>query len=209
MKLSATINRREIFHGYSKNRFPKNLLISFITIIIGIICGTIIYIINSDFISNRLVKYFVSFYTEFSGKKFYEIFCGIILSFLSYYILLVIFGTSVLGFVPTIATAFFKAFGMGCLATYIISAYELHGFEYFLLIIFPGKILIIFSLLLLTEMCIDSSQRIKELSEKGSAERFSLNLYLKKSLLILIMMILSALTETICIKLFSSLFELG
>ncbi|MGN1418571.1 MAG: stage II sporulation protein M, partial [Acutalibacteraceae bacterium] len=103
--------------------------------------------------------------------------------------------------------AFFKAFGMGCLTAYIFSAYELHGFEYFLLIVFPGKILMLFSVLLITETGIEASKNIKQLSQKGSGDKFNTALFLKKMGFILLIMTLSVLIETICIKLFSPLFE--
>lgn len=209
MKINAVVTKPEFMKKNSYKSPSKALIISFFTILLAIILSTILFNLNSALISDKLMELFIKFETDFSNKTFIEIFSGFVLSFVPFYVLVTIFGTSLVGFFPIIITVFVHTFGIGCLASYIFSEYALMGFEYFLLVMFPGKIITIFGGLLLCEITVNSSQQIKEGVKKISGEVWGQKIYSLRCLIVGFLFLLAALVDTITVKLFSPLFGLN
>ena len=206
MKINAVITKPKLLQKNYKSP-SKALIISFLTIIAGIILSVILFYLNHTFISDKLLKLFVNFQTDFSNKSFAEIFCGFLLSYLPYIFFAVIMGTCSLGVIPVVVLTFAQSLGIGSLASYIISQYALKGFEYFLLIIFPGKVICIFAMLILCESTLSSSMQIRELSEKSTGESFNKKVYITRVLAVSVLFAVSSLVDTVTVKLFSSLFN--
>lgn len=207
MKISATFKRPKIDTGSFKGILPQGLGISTAVFTLGIIVSAIVFILNQNFISENIASYFNSFYLSLSSKNFLEIFCGDILVLLPFYVLLVIFGTSAFGSVAGLVTLFFKSFGLGATVSFLFYKYQLKGIEYFLLVFLISKLILVFDLLFISQNCVSSSQKIKKLAERVQSDSFDFKLYGKKCLFAFIVMLISCLTEAICIKIFSPLFN--
>ncbi|MGN1195036.1 MAG: hypothetical protein ACI4SB_06095, partial [Acutalibacteraceae bacterium] len=100
--------------------------------------------------SGELCKYFFSFSTDFSGKSYIEILSGFLSVNIIYYCIITVMGTSALGEIPIILLTFLQAMGIGSLTSYLFTSYGIRGFEYFLLVLFPGKVVLLIGSLLLT-----------------------------------------------------------
>lgn len=207
MKISATFSKPKIKYNSFKELFPQGLAISAAVFAAGIIVSSVVFVLNKVFISEKIDTYFNYFYLSASSKNFIEIFCGSILVILPFYVLLVIFGTSVYGSYAGLAMLFFKSFGMGAVVSFLFYKYQLKGIEYFLLVFLISKLILVFDLLFISQNCVSSSQKIKKLAEKEQSDSFDFKLYRKKCLFAFAVMIISCLTEAVCIKIFSSLFD--
>ena len=184
----------------------KGLLAAFISSLTGIISGTLIYtffLINE----NPIFDVFHSFYTDFKDKTDIEAFSGIVVVILLYFFVLFISGSSFMGKYLCVSATFFKAVGIGALISFLYSEYGLKGLEYVLLVFFPGKCILLFAAILMTKNSFDMSNTVKNgMSEKGSIASF-VKMYYVKSLLSLIIFIVSATADFLLIKIFSDLFD--
>ena len=202
MKINAVISKPSLNVDYAN----KTAIISAGIIVLGIISGTIIFILSDKTIGNELFDYFISYTTDFSNKNKPEVFSGLILSNIPYFIVTVILGVSIVGvyFVPLIT--FIKSVGIGMLITYIYQAFSLKGIEYCLLILFPGKFILIFAMILLTQNSLITSNNIR-LSVNASKDRaVDINKYMLRTVFIVFIIMLSATVDFVTVISFSSLF---
>lgn len=187
----------------------KLLIVSAAVLFCGIAAGALLFRTNSSYMSNEIYRYFISFSTDFSGKSYIEILSGFLSVNVLFFCVAAILGTSALGDIPVFVLTFFKASGIGALTSYLYSTYGLRGFEYFILVLFPGKIFLVISMLLLAQSSSMSSIRVRKCINKLSQEEYDLKVYLLRSLFILILIIVSCLVDSVAIKLFSPLFSLS
>lgn len=185
----------------------KSLLTAFFSVLSGLMSGSLVYafdIFNND---NPIGEIFISFNTDFIGKTDIEVFSGITVSVLIYFMILFISGSSIFGRTMCIVTTLLKFAGIGALISHLYSSYGLKGLEYVLLIFFPGKLFLIFAAVLMTKCSFDMSNTVKNGSgEKGSTASV-MKLYYLKSLVFLSVFILSAAVDFFTIKIFSGLFD--
>lgn len=205
MKVSAVINAKK-FSTRQLHKLPS-AFVSFIPIALGLIFGSIIFNFSGDSIFSSLKTYFLSFSTDFSNKSTLEIISGMLLTYLPYFIMMVIFGMCALGTAPVFVLSFFKSAGIAMTATYIYSVYALKGVEYCLLIFYPGKILSLLGMLMLTHSCYFMSTGISRLIKGTGNTEVEIEKYILRSLLIGAIFILSSLVDFLMIKCFSSLFS--
>ena len=185
----------------------KSAFISASVIAVGIIAGTCIFVFSKESISNSLFDYFVNFSTDFSNKNKPEILSGIILSHISYFVMMLIFGTSVVGTHAVIILTCVKSMGIGVLTTYIYSAFSLKGIEYCLLVLFPGKSILIFAMILLTQSCYVASNNIRESIKIREGRVVSFDKFVLRALFIFFLIMISSVIDFITIISFSSLFD--
>ena len=185
----------------------KSAIISAGAIALGIVLGSILYSAGKVAEDSTLIDYFISFAMDFSNKNKPEILSGIILSHIPYFIMMLIFGTSVIGTPAVVLLTCIKSMGLGLLTTYIYSAFSLKGIEYCLLVLFPGKFILIFAMILLTQSCLVNSESIRNSLKNKEGRVVSYDKFALRSLLILILIILSALTDFVTIISFSQLFD--
>ncbi len=203
MKISAVIAPKKL------NFKPQNtsVLLSFLPIALGLVAGSVIYVLCEEYLTGKLWDYFISFATEFSQKNGPEIFSGLIVSNLPYIILMFLFGTCAVGAPIVPMLSFIKSAGLSLTATYIYATYALEGIEYCLLVFFPGKVLLLFAMLLLTQSSFTTSREVNK-AIKGIAEtQVRLVTYILRSALICAVFILSSLVDFLMIISFSSLFS--
>ena len=194
---------------YKLTLSDKLLLVSGLVIMLGIMTGVLLFRTNSSYMSGELCKYFLSFSTDFSGKSYIEILSGFLSVNIIFYCIMTVMGTSALGEIPIILMTFLQATGIGSLTSYLFTSYGIRGFEYFLLVLFPGKVVLLIGSLLLTQNCIKSVIQIRQGLKQASHEQYSLKLYLIRSLFILAIIIASCLIDSVTIKLFAPLFSLN
>ena len=203
MKINAVISKQTL----NINSANKSAILSAIIIALGIIAGAVVFIFSQDNIVNTLVEYFISFAMDFSNKNKPEILSGIILSHIPYFLTMLILGTSVVGTPGVMILTAMKSMGIGMLTTYIYSAFSLKGIEYCLLVLFPGKFILIFAMILLTQSCYITSRSIKESIKTKENRGVHFEKFALRSIFIAFLIILSAIVDFVTIISFSSLFD--
>lgn len=203
MKINAVISKPSLKVNYT----DKTAILSAVIIALGIICGTIIFLLSDNSITETLFEYFISFTTDFSNKNKPEILSGLILSHIPYFIATIVLGLSVVGVYLIPIITFIKSIGIGLLITYIYQAFTLKGIEYCLLVLFPGKFFLIFAMILLTQNCLITSNNIR-LSAKGSKGRVvEPDKFILRTIFIVFIILASVAIDFITIICFSSLFD--
>lgn len=203
MKINAVISKPSIYVNYAN----KTAILSAVIIAMGIISGTIIFLVSDDTVAETLFEYFISFTTDFTNKNKPEILSGLILSHIPYFVVMEILGVSVVGIYLIPMITFIKSVGIGMLVTYIYQMFTLKGIEYCLLVLFPGKFILIFAMILLAQNCLITSDNIR-LSAHGNKDRVvELNKYILRTIFIAMIIIVSSIIDFITIISFSSLFD--
>lgn len=208
MKVSAVISAK----GLGRKKFNKTIssvVIAALPLILGIIFGSITYFLSDKSIFDSLKTYFLEFATEFSGKNKPEIISGLIVSYIPYVIIMLIFGMCACGAMPIFLVSFFKSAGIGMTATYIYDVYALKGLEYSLLVFYPGKIIAVFAMLILTHSCYAMNNEISS-SIKGKCDSpVRVDRYIVRTLLISSIFAVASVVEFLTIICFSELFSFG
>lgn len=191
--------------GFSLN--DKGLLAAFLSVLTGLISGSLVYVLVIHKNNNPIIDMFITFNTEFVEKSDIEVFLGIAISVLIYYIALFISGSSFLGRTICIVATIFKSAGISAMISYLYTVYGLIGLEYVLLVFFPGKLILIPAAVLMTKCSFDMSHTVKSgLNEKGSVPSI-VKIYYLKSLIFLLIFIISATVDLFTLKIFSNLFD--
>ncbi len=205
MKISATFPS-EIM---KKERFVKDktLLFSFIVIAAGLIGGTIMFAFTNGLLGNEIPDLFSDYFAALSYKTKTEVFTGMLITNLPYIILMIVSGSSAYGTVLIAILSFVKVSGLGILSSYFYSCYALKGIEYSLLVFFPGKFILILSVLFMMHICINNSLQINKLIKgEWKTENSSLH-YSVKVVTAVILFVISALIDCFMTVSFSSLFS--
>lgn len=188
-------------------RKDQGLLAAFLSALTGLVSGAFVYAFVLHEKNDLIVGAFIKFTTKFSDKSDIEIFSGFALGVLFYFAALFISGSSFLGKRLSIVITLFKTAGIGTLISHLYITYGLKGLEYVLLVFFPGKIIFIFAAVLMTKCCFDMSSSVKNgVDEKGSAAQL-IKMYYLKTLVYLLIFILSSAVDFFTIKIFSDLFD--
>lgn len=205
MKVSAVISPK-IIKG-NTFRYDKISLLNFGVLALGLLFGAVIYILSEDYLTGEIWNYFIKFTTDFSSKTNIEILSGMILSHIPYITLVVIFGTSAVGTSMIILISFFKTMGLSVVSSYIYSTYGLKGIEYSVMVFFPGKFVLLLSMLLLMYICINSSMSIKRTLAGELQSDYSFSEYLLKVSIGVVFFLLSSVIDFLAVICFSSLFS--
>ena len=192
MKVSAVITKPDVRIDSTK----KSALVSGAAVSAGIILGAFLYVFAKDGLTG-----------DFSNKNKPEIISGLIIPNVMYFIAMVIFGTSVIGTPAVYAMSVLKSSGLGLLTAYIYDCFALKGIEYCLLVIFPGKFLLIFAMVLLTQNCSHMSMAIYRCMKNAESRGADIRKFSARSFLILIILLISSLIDFVLLISFSSLFD--
>ena len=208
MKVSAVIRNpsRDLFNTINKN---KSSVQSTAIIVLGIIFGVLLYVFNSESLTEDLFEYFISFTTDFSHKSKPEIFSGLLLPDLIYLIIMMILGTCVFGTPAVICFSLVNSMGLGMLMTYINDNFALKGIEYCVMIFLPGKFLLVLAMILLTQNSVVTSISIRESACSKSDRVVDFKKYTLRGIVVLAIILLSSLIDFLTITSFSSLFKFG
>ena len=205
MKIRAVISTDIIKSGgFIKHKLQ---LLNPALLALALVSGTVLYVVSRDYLTGEIWECFTGFFLDFSSKTKLEVFSGMLLSHLPYLVLTIVFGTCSMGYILVITAAFVKIMGIGMIATYLYSSFGLQGIEYALLIFFPGKFLMIFSMLYLMDICTTNSLYIKSLTKGESIIKNSSNLYTVRTVTAVIVFTFSLLIDCFLAVSFSSLFS--
>lgn len=206
MKVSAVIKNpaKDIIQTMNEN---KSAVISSLIIISGIITGVLIYVVNNENLSNDLMEYFLKFNTDFSHKNKPEIFSGLLLPDLIYLTSMSILGTCAFGAPIVILISIINSMGLGTLTAYIYDSFALEGIEYCLIVLLPGKFLLILAMILLTQNCTVTSKHIKNSIFNKDNRVVDFRKYTARIIVIAIILLLSTLVDYITLTSFISLFN--
>ncbi len=206
MKIGAVISAEKLKFSPVKINNPS-ALVSFSVIASGLVFGCLFYTFEGSLLKNELWNFFVSFSSDFSNKNKPEILSGLLISNMPYVCLMTVFGTCAVGTPAVFLLSFLKSAGLGALSSYIYSSYALEGIEYCLLIFFPGKIILLFAMLLLTQSCYTLSRDIFSALKQEGIKKVNMEKYFLRTVLITAIFSFSALIEFLCLTSFSSLFS--
>ncbi len=200
--------KKQKYSLYVKKVFDKDdisLYISFGSILTGFLCGVLMYIYTDDSIKNKISDFFISFHTDFSDKSTIEIISGFLLYGIIYYFSMLLLGSSIFGNVLSPMLTTVKASGITVLICAFYCEYSLKGLEYTLLVFSPGKSILIVAMLIMTKTCIDMSGEIKAYTKNNQSE--IIKTYLLKCCALLPFFVFSWITDLLCVKIFSGLFD--
>lgn len=203
MKINAVIAPRRI--NVNKTTFSQNktTVTTLLIMISAVVAGTVLYTLTKQRSDDSLDIAFMNFTGEFINKSKPEIFSGLLLGTGIYLVLIVLFSTSVIGVPFIYSLTFLKMMGLGTLVSYIYSIYGLKGVEYCILIVLPGKFLLILGSLILTDSSVYLSRSIRQ---KDKDKKTDLRKQALRFLFVLIIMTLSVTVDFLTLTFFSKLF---
>ena len=146
---------------------------------------------------------FLSSIESFKDKSKPELFSDLLLGPFIFNLIIVLFSTSVFGDKIVSVLLYIRTLGLGLLISYIYSRYGLIGIEYVFLIILPGKLIYILSLVLAIKNCYFTVNLIKEKSESNNRQ---LNVIIIRYVIALLLLIFSVVIDTLNRAIFSDLF---
>lgn len=207
MKVSAVISPK--FIKRNSTNYDKMSLINFSVLSLGLLFGVLIFILAEDYLTGEIWEYFIRFSVDFSSKNGIEILSGMILSHIPYILLMIVFGTSVCGIAPIMLISMIKTMGLGLVSAYIYSAYSLKGVEYSFIVFFPGKFVLLLSVMVMMHICVNASRAISRISAGDIQAKYSLSEYLAKISIGVLLFIFSSVIDCLAVMCFSSLFSFG
>ena len=204
MKINAVISKPSV----KLNSADKTAIISAVVIAVSIIIGAVLYSIAKSDVTDTLCEYFLKFMTDFSNKNKPEIISGLIFTNIPYLFMMLIFGTSLIGTPAVFTLTAIKSIGMGLLTTFIYDTYSLEGIEYCLLVFFPGKFILVFAMILLTQNCCINSLSIIYAVKgiEGRVVQLQFDKFILRSVFIIILFVLASIVDFLMLNFFSSLF---
>ena len=206
MRIGAVISAEKFKLSPVKLNNPS-AVISFLIIATGLVFGSLFYTFEGSLLKDELWNFFVSFSSDFSNKNKSEVLSGLLISNLPYICLMTVFGTCAVGTPAVLLLSFLKSAGLGALSSYIYGAYAVKGIEYCLLVFFPGKIIMLFAMLLLTQSCYNLSKDIFSSLKQEGIKKVNIEKYFLRTVLISVIFVISSLIEFLCVTSFSSLFS--
>lgn len=193
---------------FSSNNFnltEKKILVPFLSIMTGLILGTIIYSFVDENIVSELSKLIANFNEAFINKEKTEVFSDIALSGLLYPVIMFIVGGSIFGSAVCPLITVMQSMGLGFATTFFYCFLGLKGVEYILLIFFPGKIFLFFSMILMTRICIEMSGGLINCDKSAVYDK--IKIFSLKSAVVLFLCLISRIIDFLCMLMFSGLFD--
>ncbi len=208
MKINAAIAKKPRIRAQSDrfDMFDRTLLAIFGAMFISVISGAIVYKIKSSAFSTAVFDTFAAFSTDITGKSFFEAFSGFFTADLSMLIIITFLGVSAFGYVPILATAAFRVFGVGALGAYLFDKFGFAGLKYFLIVIIPGRLFMFFALLLSVQNCFQTCCKTRKILNGTSTESIDFKFYLLRNAVTAIIFVAAALTDTLLLRFVSGHF---
>lgn len=209
MKVSASLFPKKNKKAKTTKKITTDTVLigSALVIGLGLILGVLSYGLNESLFSNELYTYFFEFNYNFANKSFLEISSGILLSNMIYFAVMTVMGTSAVGSYFVMIPTLIKSLGIGTLVCYLYMSYELTGVEYCFLVLFPGKIILLFTMLILTQTSFKMSNEIKNQLNRNTAKKIELKKFFISIVLIFGFFVLSTVIDSLMIYFFGGLFE--
>ncbi len=209
MKINVSISRRGLKSFLGEINENKTIAISFLTVFISLISGVIYFLFTEENEKKILENHFLQYIDSLVNSDKLDILLSLLKHNLCFIFIIFILGTSLIGYVLIIVVSYLKCLGITFLNCLVLSLYGLKGFEYICMLQLPGKLIFLFSLLLIMRIGIDSSLKIKKTVFTSDKNSLFMGNYLIQNLTVSTFFILSILVDFICISLFLPIFDFG
>lgn len=177
--------------------------------VFGLVIGSAILKSNDSTIATQLASIIESYILKRTSQGYLILFLNSLIPMLIYLYIAFAAGLCAVGIPIVIIEPIIKGLGVGIIAGYLYSTFELQGVGYCLLIIFPAAILSTATLIFAcNESFLMSVDIIKILKDKQYSARENIfKLYLTRYSVLTIFVVFIALLDTFFIKAFSGLFN--
>lgn len=200
---SVIINRFKAYKTTDLSRY-SGTLVTFFIMLSAMISGSVFYFMSDIGLKDKIGEVFVHFNEQYMAKSKPEIFLGLLMWALLYLITMLLCSTSVIGTPFVYLINFIRISALSILISHMYWSYGLRGFEYSLLVLLPGKLFLLLSYLIITDVCIDITKNIRSVSEKYRSD--VKNIFMRV-IIGIIMTLLQIITDYSVLTLFSGLFE--
>lgn len=162
---------------------------------------------------DTLLRFDLLFSSNFAARKTQSLFLTFTASFAAsflFVLLCFLAGLSLWGAFLSPLIPLFRGYGMGCSAGYLYAFYSLRGVLFYLLVLLPGFFLSALAIIIGTRESIRfSATLIFSTKPEASSERLKgdLRLYMKRTCVILIVILISAAIDVFLTACFSGLLE--
>lgn len=175
-------------------------------IVLAIITGTMAVYLSEAGSEIKII--FLDFISESLGNSYIRTLPLQITVNLSYVFICFVSGTSIYGRFLIYLLCYYKMVGIASIASTLIKSYLLKGLEYCLLIFIPGKLLLVFGIILITVNSLKVSKALCDLHKEGIAlATYDKSIYLKQIAFSCLIILLSSIIDTILPEIFLPLFE--
>lgn len=204
MKINAVIGANRFKENKSVLKDYGTTISTVLILSLSIISGVIFYTFCNELFDAELSILFNNYTETFINKSKPEILSGLLLGNIIYFLLMILFSTSVIGAPFIYFVSALKVMGIGTIIAYIYSAFGLKGIEYSILIIFPGKFFLILSMIILIDSSVYMCTNIRKNQKENAVD-------LKKQVIrvvfVLLFMLVSSVIDFITLSVFSDLFQ--
>lgn len=163
--LFNTIRNKSIFEG-EKNKNPIIFAACCVVgICIGVACETLSYDVYTAISVN-----FVDYLNEVSGFSFFGVFLNCAAYNSVFFVISMLLGLCAVGYIFICFVPFAKGLGIGCVCSYIYSAYAIKGVCYCAMLVFPAAIIQMIALIMACSESCQMSKDILHVLEKKESE---------------------------------------
>ena len=160
MKVNAFLTKKTA-HEKSENYISTPTVFSIIAILTGFVSGALLFCFFKGRLTDDILRLFISFFYDTSGKTNTEILSTMILSVLPYIIIMLILAFDLFGTHLCLIFTFFKSLAPTLLFSFLYNEYGLKGAEYVFLVLAAGEIISVFGILLTCSCCYIMSKIIR------------------------------------------------
>lgn len=202
----------KVYNGKVIKDFAENIRFIFLFIMFatGILIGSQLIKSENIVFTEQIKNLLDSFTIKRAGQ-------GIINNFIESIVLVSLFcfssiflGFSLIGYPLITMIPLIRGMGIGAVCGYLYSVYRFTGLGYSLLMIYPGAIFTILSVLLICNDCCEYSKNAysKAIMGKGQFEKDETKIFIIRQLIHFLIGIFGALIDALCAKLFVGIFDL-
>lgn len=211
LKMSKSKLSYKVYNGKALKKLFENSRIFFLAVFfaIGIIFGAVL--INKPFgLVEKITEIAENFMHYRAEKGMGENFIDSLRICLSFNIITIFFGFSLIGYPFVMWLPFLRGLGFGALSGYLYSVYRMSGLGYCVLTVYPGAIVSVFSFLL---ACNDSCEYSKNafakaIKGRGQFEKGETKYFMTRQMIFASICIASAATDAVFTALFTGFFKI-
>ena len=191
MKVKAVISKKPMIRLDTKTADKNTQQLHILTGVLasGILFGVMIFLVKRALFTQQ-IRIICS--TEPNIEILQKQLMGYLAADTLFFLCLLLCGSSAVGIYPIYPILFLKASGLGALACTFIQNEPQQSAGVYYTCVFPGKCLLILVMLIMGQNCLYTSDRIKkQILQQGSENNRLLPLYLTRSCVVYILLILS------------------
>ncbi len=194
----------------SENKFKKNLndtnSLYFVTgiLTVSVFLSILFYVFFSEQIDSVIGDEFIKYFNMLKSKSKPVSFADLLLPYLFFHMVVILSSTSIIGDVVITILSCLRISGLTILVLHIYSTYRLIGIEYAFLILFPGKLFYILSVILIMKTGYHTVNSIKR---KDKDRAYGINENIARYVFSVIIMLLSVVIDYVTVSSFADLFS--